>query len=494
MRLRRGSLVNDARAAVPDRVPWGVPLVLTALLSACGGGAARLADVTDAAARDASAMDAPPSPAAAWEAAGFTVTAGSYSAVDLSACCAEGASCYANNPASPYLAVRLPPGAGQRAANPAVFPDAQGRSAAFRLRRDEVVVLLGPTPPAAAYVGYTPYVYDRAGSGPGGRAVVFASVSDTLNHLGLARGGAAFGRRVALVLTADADAESRAVSALRAMGLGDESIFRLPWVVTGGAPARPLVYGLAAEADTFSLLTRVALPTDPAALAAWQAAPGVAVLRLTPREALAGAAPAPFPVRTPVAAPEPTALAQAVDDLEAAIRAAERSALPPSEVRIADAAPDPIACLSEPRNCNGDNRDTPYPTSLPFLFPDDNDALVVFGVNHAATGRSTYSSFGVYTVDHLLGVRSVANPTYAGSAAVYLPSHPERDRLYAWKIARSCGADPNCTEVPAAACPQGIADGAASFLMLRHYVDPATGTRPVWTGLVPDRALRIRRR
>jgi len=459
------------------------------LAVACGGSSSTAANADGGIAADA----ARPALADAFAAAGFSILEGRYGAIDLAGCCADGASCFANNPASPYLAVTLPPGPGQTATNPKLFQDSAGRSAAFRLRRDEAVVLFGPPPPAAAYVGLTPYVYDRAPASGTERAVVFASVSDSFSLKDLSQLSLPAGASIAFVFAADATTEARAVAALTSTGVPEKTIVRMPWVVTGGTPTNPIAFGFENISDTFGILGRVALPKDPAALRAYLAAPQVAVYRLTPTAGVADASPAPFPQRTPAIRDDERELVSALDELEQALRTHYADGII-TPVAVTDASPDPIACLSELTNCNGDNRDTDYPSSLPFLFPAGDDRIIILGVNHAATGHSTYSSFGVYTIDHLLGVSSVANDAYANSANSWIPKQADAPKLFAWSFARSCAGETSCTAISADACPSGIADNAAAFLTFRDYVDPVTGTRPRYQDLVPSRVLRYRKR
>lgn len=456
--------------------------------------------LTDAGEGDAIVLPDAGGAADVFKSAGFTVSEGVLSAFDLSTCCEAGKSCYANNPASPYLVVKLPPGPGQTVANPDLSTDAAGRSAAFRLRADEAVVTFLTTPPQVGYFGLTPYLYDRQQGTT--RNVVFASLSDSFNGKTAAGSASTYGRKIALVQTANAATEKKVAELLAGVGYTGDSIVKMPWVMTPTVSSAPPVYGLDPASDTFSMLMRLA-PLDQAqkdAIARYIASPGATVLRLTPTAPVADTAfPQPFPARTPAVAPEDPsgALQSALDTLQAQIIAKYPGYIA-RQVSVNDQTPDPATCVASGDNCNGDNRDTVYPASAPFLFPDADEFLVVFGANHAATGHATYSSFGVYTVDHLLGVVSTTSQDFPGAVSYFHGNTAAPyNQLYAWIVGRSCNevaAGKGCTVVSSATCPTGIADGAASFLTYRAYVDPRTGTRPRPQDLVPERVLRFTKR
>jgi hypothetical protein len=56
-----------------------------------------------------------------------------------------------------------------------------------------------------------------------------------------------------------------------------------------------------------------------------------------------------------------------------------------------------------------------------FTLADDADEyLIVYGVNHAATGKTIYSNFGMYGEKTINGVGAVANEALTGTAEAYL--------------------------------------------------------------------------
>lgn len=418
---------------------------------------------------------------------GLDVAGGSFEFLDMSACCAT--SCAGNNPSSPYGAFFVPRGPGQSAANPGERSD--GTSFHFRMRRDEAILFVGPTPPEVRYFGFTPYLDTRVRTA-GGRDRVAASVSETLNDLVIGvdapPGTPVFARQTAVLAAADANTVAAARQALVAAGVPDSAINVLvfdPAVVH---------FGLEENADTVAVLFRMALPSDPAAFERYRSNPGGSLFRLTP------SAPGPAnPLPSPTARPKNTshtelALSSAVDELQRAVIAAYPD-YAAQAIDVDDGVSDPEGCIAGTSECAYDNRDTTYPQTRPrVLFQSDDDFYVVYGVDHQAFGKVAYANVSVYAVEHLVGIDSVASDRYPGSAQAYLPGSGEAARLYAWKIARRCNGEAHCLEVAEGSCPTGIDNGKLGVLAFRTYLEPGTKTAPDPSTLIRDRVLRFRRR
>lgn len=422
---------------------------------------------------------------AALQARGFAVQPGAFEFLDLSSCCTT--TCSGNNPSSPYASFFLPPAPGQTAPNPSPRPD--GLASSYHLRADEAVVYLGVMPPEAAYYGFTPYLMQRSDRRGAPRSI-FASLSETLNQrVIVTEGSSPFEQRAALIVAADATTTELARQALVASGVRDAAI---NVITLDPAVGR---FGLSATSDAFGVLFRLALVTDEAKRAAYLANPGGTVLRITPTT------PRPFvplpspPPRTKATSPTETALRPAVDRLGAAIAAAHPG-YAASDVPVDVGTPDPASCIANLTFCGGDNRDTNYPGTAPrVLFASDDDFYVVYGVNHQLSGKTSYSNASVYALEKLVGLVSVASDEYPGSAAAYLPADPAAPVLYAWKLARRCGAfEPFCLEVPKGGCPTGMPNGALGTITFRTYLEPSSKTAPLMSTLVRDRIWAFRKR
>lgn len=418
-------------------------------------------------------------------ASGHTVQQGSFVPFDLADCCATGKNCAGNNPASPYVAVRVPPAPGQTAVN--FGADASGVSSVFRIREDEAIVYIGRTPPKARYFGFTPYLFEHQIGTE--RAQVFASLAETLNDrvIGV-DGDGAFDRPTVVIATADATTDQAMRDALVAAGFPLGSLNTVPFDASVGS------FGLDEASDTVGVLFRVAIFDDEVAGDAYVAAPPGVVLRVTPSAQGAPNPLPPPPARSKATSPNELALASSVDALGAAIVAANPG-FTAEELTVSGGVPDPYGCINDLTACFGDNRDTIYPRTDPLvLFTDPEDFYYAYGVNHAATGKSTYASVSVYAMQHLVGVAGATDALgYAGSADAFVPGDPNAPALYAWKIARDCGADPHCLAIPSGACPTGIEDGKLGSFAFRAYVEPATATAPDPSTLVIDRIVRFRK-
>lgn len=96
---------------------------------------------------------------------------------------------------------------------------------------------------------------------------------------------------------------------------------------------------------------------------------------------------------------------------------------------------------------------------------------------------------GVYWIEKLLGVTSVNSDQFTGSAAQYLPNHPDVDQLYAYKVARSCGTEPYCVEVPYDF--PGLPSNAWASITYRAYLEPTSHTGPALHQILHDRAIKF---
>lgn len=408
------------------------------------------------------------------EAVGFVLAEGRAEELDPSECC-DWESCYLFNPDNEYLGWWIPRGPGQLAPNPAEQPD--GTSLIWRLRPDEAVVAVGRTPPPAAYFSYRTYLHDRWNWVTRTREWLFFNLGDSLNQFVIGTGeGGPFDADFALITTADANTE-RAIreAALRA-GLP-------PGIVnTDHVVGDDLRLGLYPEADTFRLQARIALFEDEALGEAYLARPPITVWRVTPAVEAPHLRIVAPPLRARGTGTNESAWAPAMDALDLAVRETWSDYNPtdlPTIVPTSDEDECPPGC----------NRDTFFAVTIHYWLPEDADAFVlVYGVNHERTGKSVYSNFSVIDTEHLAAYEAIHSRSMPGSAEAYLPAHPLVDDLYVWKIARTCDpGDPYCIAVPYE-CP-GFASPTQGSIAFRAYTEAATGTGPLTSEIVVDRAI-----
>ena len=122
---------------------------------------------------------------------------------------------------------------------------------------------------------------------------------------------------------------------------------------------------------------------------------------------------------------------------------------------------------------------------------DTNEFLIVYGVNHVATGKATYSNFAVNGADVWNGVGMVQDPELNGTATEYLPDNPNAKYLYVYKVARNCDGNPHCYEVPYGPGAYGIKLDQPLFISWRLYMENATKNGPSYSEIVYDRAIKF---
>ena len=471
-------------------------MVLLALVLACSGpdpvdgpGPTSGTDTSDTdTSGDTGTVDSDPgtpfsAARAALQADGFVVGDGALVFSTMEGCCDPLANCWGNNPSTPYGAYALPPAPGQPP-RPDTLLDAfgpvpEGLSRDFLLRPDEAIVWLGTMPPRARYFGFRSLIGQRPGVG----YAILGSLGAATNQMTVEaqRGEPAWEQPLAVLTTADPGVEQRVIDALVAGGWDREHIAldRMAPVVNLGLD--PQVH------DSLFTTLRVAVYDDPVAGAAWEQDPG-SVWRLT-----LDTPPAPqthgmpdLPQRG--SGQDESAWAEARDALEVAILERFQPVGASQLERIEPYWRETLECIDDGFGCAGDIRDRFVGITPTFRLPRSEDVVVAFGVNHEATGRSSYSSVSVQTINKQRGIASFTSANMAGSARPFL-DHPLVDDLYVVLYARDCTLwpDTTCIEVPWE-CPGGPGNEALK-LTGRAYLDPATGAAPAEEELLPDKAL-----
>jgi hypothetical protein len=399
--------------------------------------------------------------------------------------CVQLPSCFGSNATSPYLIFQLPVLTTREPAD------------IWRLRADEALLVVGRTPPKAAYFSYTPYVFTRYDAASAQQHVVYASISDSLNKVNLqVDGRTPFDAEFAMIMTADAVADREIRQTLARIRLPPRPTNSLP------IPVPEVRLGLEPEADQLQLLGRIALFEDDAAGRAYLDDPPLRVFRVTPRAVRKSE---PLPPRARAvrgSGRDERELEPAVEALEAAIRVAHSGQMI-DPVTIFSAATlarmfDPSRCLAQLTNCLGDISDTTYsggplaaarggpPTRLS---ADPHDFYVAFGVNHEATGKATYANVVVQNQARQAGVAAFTSRQMLGSAQAYLPDHPDAAKLFAVKITRDCTGQLFCLEVPVGF--PGVDIDSDQLFVFRAYLEPGRSVSSAPEELVTERVLHV---
>jgi len=452
---------------------------------------------------------------------GFTVQIGELGFLDFIKLLNEGVSpsAWGNNPTTKYLTYFVPPAPGYKVdeqfAKIARVLGFSGNSSSFwNIRPDEAIVFVGRTPPECEYFSFDSNLLSRTYGNE--TRWLFATFDDTLNHLviktegtpdGLA--GNPFNQTTLIVTTADKDIDQRIRAAALSAGYSKGIINTMV------LPSSLLNLGLEGDSDTFTILIRPALYKDKQAGEEYLNETPAVVLRITPNQT-AELDPYDYPeLRVRGTGKTEFDLADDLEELRIAILN-KYSELNARELPTSIAVPTGSDAIQRGVDGLGPSNDccylwTAYQTAslptppffnttgfYPFLRDsqvtlgnDTNEFIIAYGVNHVATGKATYSNFGVNGADIFNAIGAISNLELNGTAEEYLPDNPNAKYLYVYKIARNCNGEPHCFEVPTGPGAYGISLNQPLLIAWRSYLEKATKTGPSYSEIVYDRAIKF---
>jgi hypothetical protein len=414
--------------------------------------------------------------------AGWQAEQGGWEFLDVLDCYLNGNSCYGNNPASPYG-----------------YPLFKN-FVRLKLGPSEAVVLFMRTPPEARYFGFTQYLITRGGS----PKQVLASLSDTLNHLSFVSlnspqpGVNVFNQYAVLVWTADLNTLASIKTQLAAQGIPESRVNFLPMPV-----GLPLYMGYGPDADSFSILLRVAMPSVQADFDRYRADNPFYTVKVGP-VAPPPASPAPIiGYKSEITGvSEVETYGAALDALVRDIKAnyAKAYALRTQQVSYISAVG--FDCIDGKAVCTLDTHDGLYAndlTKLAIKVNSPQDIVLIAGVNHQRTGKALYVNHTVNDVQKQTGIVSVDDPALTTRSALYhagvkSPSDPrvhQYDKLFAYAISFDCTGIEYCLTIPPPTPenPIGLTPDKPFGLYERSYVDPHTGVRPSQQEIVHHQVL-----
>jgi hypothetical protein len=422
-----------------------------------------------------------------------------------------------NNPSTRYLSYFVPPAPGQKvpeeltkiAATLGINLDA---TAFWNLGPDEAVVFVGRTPPECRYFSFDLQLVERT-YGNEARWIL-SNIGDTVNNLvinteGTPNGAAGnpFNQTTVIVATADRGIDQRIQAAALSAGYPD-NIFN-----TKVLPSSMLNLGVESNSDKFLIAMRPAFYKDKPAGDDYLNNTPATVFRVTPNQTTK-LDPYEFP-KLRIRGTGTTEF-DLMDDLEQLRMAIldTYSNLSATELPISMIVP--LDGIQRGINAMGPANDAcslwtsnltiysptpsfpdlskyydfqPHPTVT--LGNDTNEFIIIYGVNHVATGKATYSNFAVYGAKGWNGVGAIHDAKFNGTAEAYLPDNPNAKYLYVYKIARNCNGDLNCFEVPTGPGAYGIALDQPLMIFWRMYLEKATKTGPSYSEIVYDRAIKF---
>lgn len=376
----------------------------------------------------------------------------------------------------------------------------------------EAWVLLMEMPPQARYVGITPYLHTRCydpaqGDATRGCVTVLESLSDSLHQTALRGTGSGTGSDTgsdaglsAVVMTGDATTAGAVTTALANLGYPvGQALATLPLPVNHV----PLRMGKGGQDDRFTVLMRLTYPDQASALDDYIARSPVRLLRLTPLADRAAQTIAPPVDKVPgTGVKEDRSLRNARDELASLLAGryqgqyTVKEYLPPVPVATRH-----FRCTDHALPCNADNPDAIYTLDLWGYVPASRGEKLLFvGVNHTATGKTSYLMHALYDASHNAGVLGTADTWLTGTAR--LMAGPEADQmryaalldlLYAFTLGYDCTGETACRQVPepTAQAPIGIGFGQPMDLSARYYLEPTTDTRPDTQEVIVHRVFRL---
>jgi hypothetical protein len=448
---------------------------------------------------------------------GFTVQQGSVGFFDVIKLYDRGVlpNALGNNPSTRYLTYFVPPAPGQRvpgtlakiAATLGISLDA---SAFWNLGPDEAVVFVGRTPPECRYFSLDLQLVERTYGNE--TRWIFANIGDTVNNLvinteGTPNGSAGnpFNQTTMIVTTADKGIDQRIRAAAHSSGYSDGIINTMV------LPSSMLNMDVENNSDKFLIAMRPAFYKDKQAGDNYLNNTPAIVFRVTPN-LTTKLDPYDYP-KLRVRGTGTTEF-DLMDDLEQLKKAIlntysnlNATELPTSMTVPSDGiqrginamGPDNDACYLWTSNLTPFSPTPPFPNLSKYydfqphptvtLGNDTNEFIIIYGVNHVATGKSTYSSATIYGAAGWNGVGAIHDASFNGTAQEYLPDNPNAKYLYVYKIARNCNGDLNCFEVPTGPGAYGIALDQTLMIAWRSYLEKATKTGPSYSEIVYDRAI-----
>jgi hypothetical protein len=390
----------------------------------------------------------------------------------------------------------------------------------YLLRQDEAILIVGSTPPPMAYYSFQTFLFARHNPATfnydpktGGFFRPFeapvAYLGDTINSSNIqTTGSTPYNGPMVLISTGNRRTLEHIRAALRAAGYADAVIN------TETLPPSLVRFGYE-KGDQFLFTMRMAIaPGGNEAITEFQrtveSGSVMKVFRVRPKTEYP-VDPLPAPVlRTRGTGQTEIDLFPTMEKLGTAILARYSMEFNAEELDsfLPDYVPEGfpaiqrgIAYLGPGRDGSaGYGRDANYWASSWFDLPADGFAIV-YGVDHAATGKATYSSANVYLHQTLAaGISSADSADFAvnpGTATAFLPGEPDIEKFYVWKVARNCYGQPACLEAKlppqwAGVCAGKIAADAPVRIAFRQYLEPSTGVGPSEIELLFDRAIVFR--
>ncbi len=441
--------------------------------------------------------------------------------------------CFGNNAGSTYLILNMPPAPEQDSAKgdpekgwdgeiPSAYDDPEVENypanpyfspagMSFKLRQDEAVVVIFPTPDECKYWSYIAYdmfaaqvegkdYTNEKGFFPigddesGHYHTIFGSIGSPINMQNANHDGdSAFGSKSVIVLCANSSVRDTVMSCL------DEAGYPEGMVNVMEIPSGVYRMGLEKGKDTFSLFGRISQPVDRDAYDSYMEglSENATVFRVTPRQEVAAA---PFDVKPLQARGSGVHEAERLGDVTSRLETIRASIIDKysdeydyEELSTDIAFADGMTSYINDANAQGDVHDAAYLITGDFELKSDEDFVVVYGVNHVNTGKAHYFNAVLHERPLINGVCSIYDSLLTDSAKEYLgDAADEADGYYVYKMARD-QMDDKTAIIPYSTGNEqgkyyGVDNNSPVFVLFRIYLDE-TGVGADYYELVNDRAI-----
>jgi hypothetical protein len=425
-------------------------------------------------------------------------------------------SCYANNPAAPYI-LPVVPSWPEEYFDPntwGAFGDTEeGYNVLYRLDPREAIVVFGVTPPPAKYFGIQTYVFSQEGSfdkssepykflqanfpnflgfmfqtvpNEDDRVQSFSSLSNAINNFVIERqSGSSFGKLRFFIITPDRGMNGVVRRALRRLGIPAADVFteQIPPLETfNGTSIVDSPLGLEYQDTAFATVMRYARPDSETAADEWRQDLPLAVLRVrvNARSNRPAKPYGPLVLDTRTANSE-AYLGPDVNALATGVCKTWGYSPCPNQITLVDGQSDPInavgpKCRKIGMNCLADTQDTSYKFS-PNLPIDNGQVYAIVGTLSTVTGNATYVGLSVNDGTYLEGVQDIPDATLDGTANSY--DVPNANQLFVYYFSRDCAdfkseTGGKCFQVTDTMVPEGH----PIKLVVRAYLRPGTVRGP----------------
>ena len=442
-------------------------------------------------------------------------------------------SCFGNNAGSVYTVFYLPPSPEQDYAmgnselgwddeqateydNPDIenYPANPYFSPAgwqYKLRADEALVLFTELPPECKYYSFINYAlfteekenkdyskekgFFRIGNDETGYYhPIFGSIGSSINSKNVkSTGDSTYGTNSVIVISANQTVTDSVVNQLRESGFSEDTIN----IMT--IPENTYRMGLEKGKDTFAFLGRISQPADDEAYNKYisELSTKSTVYRITPKSEIPSS-----PYENEKLIPRGTGeheafvldnVEQHLDEIRNSIIEQYADEYDYEELTSDIAVPEGLTAYTKDTNAQGDNRDTSYLMTQNFTLDSDEDFIVVYGVNHTATGKAEYSNAVLYARPMLNGICSVYDSMFGNSAKDYLEKDCEdAENYYVYKMART-QMDENTKIIEYSTGNEkgkyyGADNGDTLLMAFRAYMDK-TGVGASYYEIVYDRTI-----